>query len=326
MTKKALITGITGQDGSYLAELLLGKGYEVHGLVRRVASADQKHRFSRIAHIQDRVQLHYGDVANFPTVLRLIATIMPDEVYHLAAQSQVKISFEDDFGTFNTNANSTHYLLSSIKELSPKSKFYFTGTSEMFGSVKTIPQDEETPFNPVSPYGIAKLAGFFTTKMFREAYGVFACSGVLFNHESPRRGCEFVTRKITSTIAQIKSGHADKLVLGNLDAKRDWGFAGDYVEMMWLMLQQDTPDDYVVGTGENHTIREFIEAAFKEAGLDWQKYVVIDKNLFRPIEVKELIANSAKAKKKLGWSPRVPFAELVKMMVRADMEGTPGGK
>jgi len=318
--KKALITGITGQDGSYLAEFLLEKGYEVHGLVRRVAFEKNQERFSRISHLGDQIILHYGDITNLPTIWRLVSTIMPDEIYHLAAQSQVKISFEDDFGTLNTNTNSTHYFLSAIKELTPKTKFYFAGTSEMFGAAKMTPQDENTPFNPVSPYGISKLMGFYLVRMYRDAYGLFVCSGILFNHESPRRGFEFVTRKITSTIAQIKNGDVNELVLGNLDAKRDWGFAGDYVEAMWLMLQQDKPDDFVIGTGENHTIREFVEAAFSEVGMDWKKYVVTDKMHFRPLEVNELVSNPTRAKKIFGWTPKIKFAELVKMMVTSDLD------
>lgn len=323
MNKKALVTGLTGQDGSYLVELLLEKEYEVHGLVRQVSHEKIKNIFRASDHLKDRIKIHFGDVTDFPTIRRLIATIKPDEIYHLAAQSQVKISFEDEFKTFNANINSTQYFLSAIKELAPKAKFYFAGTSEMFGAVKVIPQDEATPFNPVSPYAISKLACFYLVKMYREAYNLFVCSGILFNHESPRRGFEFVTRKITSTIAQIKNGDATELVLGNLDAKRDWGFAGDYVEAMWLMLQQDSPDDLVIGTGENHTIREFVEMAFKEAGMDWKKYVVTDKANLRPIEVREVLANPAKAKKALGWVPMVKFPELVKMMVSFDLDNYP---
>lgn len=336
--KKVLITGITGQDGSYLAELLLSKDYEVHGLVRRVAFENPNERFSRINHLikDKKIQLHYGDVVNYPTVWRIIGQLRPDEVYHLAAQSQVKISFEDEFGAFATNTYSAHYLLSAIKELKPDCKFYFAATSEMFGKTLNSPQDEKTPFNPVSPYGISKMAGFYLTKMFRKAYGIFACSGILANHESPRRGFEFVTRKITSTAAKIKFGLEKELRIGNLNSKRDWGFAGDYVKAMWLMLQQDKPDDYVIGVGENHTVREFVEKAFLYAGMElkWEgegvnergidknsgkTLVVVDEEFFRPTDVNVLLINPAKARKVLGWTSDVTFDELVKMMVEADI-------
>jgi GDPmannose 4,6-dehydratase len=318
--KKALITGITGQDGSYLAELLLEKGYEVHGIVRRVGFEDQEERYSRIGHIMEKVTLHWGDVSDYPTIWRLIAKLQPEEIYHLAAQSQVGISFDDNFSTFKTNIDSTHYLLSAIKELCPKCKLYFAATSEMFGQVRETPQNENTPFNPVSPYGISKLAAFELVKMYRMAYGIFACSGILFNHESPRRGFEFVTRKITMTAAKIKLGKEKELKLGNIETSRDWGFAGDYVEAMWKILQHDTPDDYVVGTGESHTIKEFLQEAFGQLGLDWQKYVVIDQKFYRPAEVHQLRADPAKVKKVLGWEPKTKFKELVKMMVEGDME------
>jgi len=320
--KIALITGITGQDGSYLAEFLLDKDYEVHGLVRRVASKDQFERFSRINHLLKgkKITIHYGDVTDYPTLWRLIAKLQPEEIYHLAAQTQVKISFEDEFSTFKTNTDSTYFLLSAVKELKPDCKFYFAGSSEMFGQAKTWPQDEDTPFNPVSPYGISKTAGFYLTKMYREAYGIFACSGILFNHESPRRGFEFVTRKITLAAAKIKLGLEKELRLGNLEVKRDWGFAGDYVEAMWLMLQQDKPDDFVIGTGENHSVKEFIESAFGFLDLDWNKYVIIDKDLYRPLEVYTLLANPNKAIKILGWQPQVKFEDLVKMMVKSDFK------
>ena len=318
--KKALITGITGQDGSYLAELLLEKGYEVHGLTRRVAAEDPSARFSRIKQLvaDKKIVIHLGDVSDYPTIWRLVSKIQPDEIYHLAAQSQVQVSFEDDFGTFNSNFSSTHHLLSAIKELKPDCKFYFAGTSEMYGKVLAIPQDENTPFNPVSPYGIAKLASFYMTKMYRDAYGIFACTGILFNHESPRRGYEFVTRKITLAVANIKNGKQRELQLGNLDAKRDWGFAGDYVVAMWLMLQHEKADDYVIGTGENHTIREFLEVAFSEVGLDYKDYVKIDPAFFRPLDVHELLADPSKAERILDWKPKTKFKELVKMMVDSD--------
>ena len=325
MKKCVLITGITGQDGSYLAEFLLERGYEIHGLARRVASESPITRFSRINHLLDKVNLHYGDVTNYSTIWRLIAKIQPDEVYHLAAQSQVKISFEDDFGAFGETTSGTHYLLSAIKELKPDCRFYFAGSSEMFGQVRESPQNETTPLNPVSPYSISKTAGFYLTKMFRQAYGIFACNGILFNHESPRRGFEFVTRKITLTAAKIKYGLTDKLPLGNLAARRDWGFAGDYVENMWLMLQHEISDDYVIGTGESHTVQEFVEAAFERAGLDWGKYVVIDKSLIRPAEVHHLLADHSKARNILNWRPKTKFNELVAMMVDSDLEKVKNG-
>lgn len=335
--KKALITGITGQDGSYLAELLLGKGYEVHGIVRRVAFENQDERFSRIKHFLDEITLHYGDVTDYPTVWQVIAKVRPDECYHLAAQSQVGISFRDQFGAFNTNTNSTHYLLSALKELKPDCRFYFAGTSEMFGNTIETPQKETTPFNPASPYGVSKLAAYHLTRMYRDAYGMFAVSGILFNHESPRRGFEFVTRKITSTVAKIKKGQEKELRLGNLSAKRDWGFAGDYVEAMWMMLQQDKPEDYVVGTGIDHTVRDFVDKAFIAAGihLKWEgegvnergvdketgkTLVVVDEKLFRPLDVNVLRADATKAKERLGWRPKTTFDDLVKMMVEADLK------
>lgn len=318
--KKALITGISGQDGSYLTELLLAKGYEVHGLLRRTASEDIEARCSRIAHLlhHEHVIIHSGDLADYPTVWRLIAKVQPDEVYHLAAQSQVHVSFEDDFGTFRTNTTGTHYLLSALKELKPDAKFYFAATSEMFGRVLASPQNENTPFNPVSPYAISKVGGFQLTKMYREAYGMFACSGILFNHESPRRGYEFVTRKITLAAARIKHGLEKELRLGNLDAKRDWGFAGDYVDAMWRMLQQEKAQDFVVGTGENHTIREFLDAAFGTLDLDWQKHVVVDEKFMRPLDVHTLLADPSKVKSVLGWEPTTKFRELAEMMAKAD--------
>mgnify|MGYP000331683903 CR=1 FL=1 len=318
--KKAFITGITGQDGSYLAEFLLEKGYEVYGLVARHAIEDTESHFSRINHILNKIHINYGDVTDYQTIWRLLEKIKPDEIYHLAAQSQVKVSFEDDVGTLRINIQGTQNILSVVKEVCPESKFYFAGSSEMFGQAKESPQNENTLFNPVSPYGISKVTGFYLTKMYREAYGIFACSGILFNHESPRRGFDFVTRKITSTAAKIKLGIEKELRLGNIETKRDWGFAGDYVKAMWLMLQQEKPDDYVIGTGETHSVKEFVELAFEFLGLDWKKYVVIDKNLFRPLDVYELRADYSKAKKILGWEPKIRFKELVKMMVESDLE------
>lgn len=318
--KKAFITGIVGQDGSYLAELLLKKGYEVHGIVRRVAVEDHRERLSRIQGIQDKIHLHSGDVSDYPTVWRLIAAIKPDEVYHLAAQSFVGESFRDPISTMRINIDGTHYLLSAIKELHPACRFYFAATSEMFGRVLASPQNEETSFSPVSPYGISKLAAFYLVQMYREGYGLFAVSGILFNHESPRRGLEFVTRKITHTAARIKLGLESELCLGNLNAKRDWGFAGDYVEAMWLMLQQKIPRDFVIGTGEAHSVREFAEETFKRLGLDWKKYVKIDKAFFRPVDVHTLLADARRARKVLGWKPKTAFRALVRMMVDSDMK------
>jgi GDPmannose 4,6-dehydratase len=318
--KKALITGITGQDGSYLAEMLLEKGYEVHGIVRRVAFEDIEHRLWRIRHIYNRLVLHPASLENYASIFKIVEKVLPDECYHLAAQSFVSYSFEDEFSTINMNLNGTHYVLSSLKEKAPGCRFYFAGSSEMFGKVRETPQTEDTPFHPRSPYGISKVAGFDLTRNYREAYGLFASSGILFNHESPRRGFEFVTRKISNGAAKIKLGQEKELVLGNLGAKRDWGFAKDYVAAMWLMLQQDKPDDYVVATGETHSVKEFCELAFNHVGLDYRQYVKIDDKLRRPAEVNELRGNYQKAKTVLGWQPGTSFMELVKMMVDADLK------
>ncbi|MDD5044245.1 MAG: GDP-mannose 4,6-dehydratase [Candidatus Omnitrophica bacterium] len=318
--KKALITGITGQDGSYLAELLLEKGYEVHGITRRVALEDPEHRLWRIRRILKDVKLHSASLESYASIFNVVQNVRPDECYHLAAQSYVSYSFEDEFSTINTNIDGTHYMLSAIKHNVPKCKFYFAGSSEMFGMVKETPQSETTPFHPRSPYGLSKVAGFYLAQNYREAYGMFACNGILFNHESPRRGLEFVTRKITNAVAKIKLGLSQELKLGNLEAKRDWGFAADYVKAMWLMLQQDKPEDFVIATGEAHTVKEFVDAAFGYAGLKPDKYVVLDKELYRPAEVNILMGDYSKAKKKLGWEPSIRFKELVKMMVDADLE------
>ncbi len=320
MAKRALITGITGQDGSYLSELLLSKGYEVHGIVRRVALEDPEHHLWRIRHILGKVILHPGSLESYSSIFNVVEKVKSDECYHLAAQSFVSYSFEDEFSTINTNINGTHFVLSAVKERTPKSKFYFGASSEMFGHAKEVPQNENTPFYPRSPYGISKVAGFDLTRNYREAYGLFACSGICFNHESPRRGFEFVTRKITNTVAEIKLGLTKKLTLGNLDAKRDWGFSGDYIRAMWMMLQQDNPDDYVIATGQTHTVREFAELAFDHVGLDWKDYVVVDKDFYRPSEVNILKGDYSKAKNKLGWAPTIGFQELVKMMVDADLK------
>jgi len=320
MTKKVLITGITGQDGSYLAEFLLEKGYEVHGIVRRVAIEDPEHRLWRIRHILDKIILHPASMESYASIFKVVDKVKPDECYHLAAQSFVSYSFEDEFSTINTNINGTHFVLSAIKEKAPECKFYFAGSSEMFGLVKESPQNESTPFHPRSPYGISKVAGFDLTRNYREAYNLFACSGILFNHESPRRGFEFVTRKISNTVAEIKLGLSKELKLGNLEAKRDWGFAGDYVKAMWLMLQQEQPDDYVIATGETHSVKEFAEIAFSQVGLDYQDYLRIDEIFYRPAEVHLLKGDYSKGKEKLGWEPAVSFTELVRMMVDADLE------
>jgi len=320
MTKKALITGITGQDGAYLSRLLLEKGYEVHGIVRRVALEDPEHRLWRIKDILGKIKVHSGSLESYASLFDVVEKVKPDECYHLGAQSFVSYSFEDEFSTINTNINGTHYILSSIKNKAPKCKFYFAASSEQFGQVKEVPQKETTSFHPRSPYGISKVAGFDLTRNYREAYGLFACNGILFNHESPMRGYEFVTRKISSGVAKIKAGISKELRLGNLDAKRDWGFAKDYCEAMFLMLQQDKPDDYVIATGETHTVREFAKLAFKHVGLNWKDYVKTDENLFRPAEVHELRGDFTKAKKKLGWKPKVDFKGLVKMMVDADLK------
>lgn len=323
--KRALITGITGQDGSYLAEFLLEKGYEVHGIVRRVALEDPSHRLVRIRHILDRIQLHAASLDSYASIFNVIEKVRPHECYHLAAQSFVSYSFEDAFSTLNTNVNGTLFVLSALKEKSPKSKFYFAGSSEMFGKVKESPQTEETPFHPRSPYGISKVAGFDLTRNFRESYDLFACNGILFNHESPRRGFEFVTRKICSTAAKIKLGLDSELRLGNLEAKRDWGFAGDYVKAMWLMLQQPEPDDYVIATNETHSVKEFVEKAFNYVDLDWKEYVVIDKLFYRPAEVHQLMGDYSKGKEKLNWEPTVKFEDLVKIMMKADLTTLRGG-
>lgn len=317
--KKALITGITGQDGSYLAEFLLEKGYRVHGIVRRVALEDPEHRLWRIRHILNKITLHSASLESYASIFNVIDAVKPDECYHLAAQSFVSYSFEDEFSTINTNINGTHFVLSAIKEKVPKCRFYFAASSEMFGHAKETPQDEDTPFHPRSPYGISKVAGFDLARNYREAYGLFAVSGILFNHESPRRGFEFVTRKITDAAARAKLGRIEKMHIGNLQAKRDWGFSGDYVQAMWLMLNQDKPDDFVIATGEAHSVREFLDLAFDYVGLNWKKFVVIDKKLYRPAEVHILKGDFRKAKKKLGWQPRVKFEALVKMMVDADL-------
>ena len=309
---KALITGVDGQDGSYLAPLLLSKGYEVHGLVRRFVG----HRSNEI---DSRVVLHYGDLESYASIFKVVSEVMPNECYHLGAQSFVALSFEDEFTTLNTNINGTHYLLSSIKALVPKCRFYFAASSEMFGMVKETPQNEDTPFRPRSPYGISKVAGYELTRNYRER-GLLASSGILFNHESPRRGLEFVTRKITRGAVHIKAGLQSELRLGNLDAQRDWGYAPEDVEAMWKMLQVEPAamQDYVIATGEVHTIREFCQLAFARVGLDWQKYVIVDREFYRPTDVNILMGDYSKAFKELNWEPKVKFNELVQIMVDAE--------
>lgn len=318
--KKALILGVTGQDGSYLAELLLEKGYSVHGIVRRVALEDPSHRLGRIQHLLNKITLHPASLESYASIFRVIEKVKPNECYHLAAQSFVDYSFKDEFSTINTNIGGTHFILSSLKERAPKCKFYFAGSSEMFGEAEEVPQTENTPFHPRSSYGISKVTGYYLTQNYREAYNLFACSGILFNHESPRRGFEFVSRKISVGVAEIKLGLSKKLYLGNLDAKRDWGYAKDYVEAMWLMLQQKKPNDYVIATGETHTIKEFVELAFGYVNLEWKKYVFLDKTLYRPAEVNVLQGDYSKAKKELNWEPKVKFEALVKMMVDNDLK------
>ena len=323
MSKKALITGITGQDGSYLAELLLSKGYEVHGIIRRASSfntgrLDSIYEDPHSSH--SRLFLHYGDLTDASALSRLIGKIQPEEIYNLAAQSHVRVSFDGPEYTTDVTAAGAVRLLEAIRETGIKPRFYQASSSEMFGKVQEVPQRETTPFYPRSPYGCAKVFAHWITVNYRESYGLHASNGILFNHESPRRGETFVTRKITRAIAHIQAGLQKKLFLGNLDAKRDWGFAREYVEAMWLMLQQPKPDDYIIATNETHSIREFLETAFGHVGLDWQKHVEIDPRYFRPAEVDMLIGDYSKAKKQLGWEPKTRFADLVKLMVDADVE------
>ncbi|MBI2924938.1 MAG: GDP-mannose 4,6-dehydratase [Verrucomicrobia bacterium] len=321
--KKALITGITGQDGSYLAELLLQKGYEVHGVIRR-ASSFNTGRLDSIytdPHAASaRLFLHHGDLSDASGLCRLLAKVQPDEVYNLAAQSHVRVSFDTPEYTADITATGAVRLLEAIRETGIRPRFYQASSSEMYGKVQEVPQTETTPFYPRSPYGCAKVYAFWITVNYREAYGLHASNGILFNHESPRRGETFVTRKITRALAHIKAGLQDKLYLGNLDAKRDWGYAKEYVEAMWLMLQQDTPDDYVIATNETHSVSEFLEVAFDYAGLDWRKHVEIDARYYRPTEVDLLIGDCGKAKRKLGWQPKTNFVDLARLMVDADVK------
>ena len=319
MKRKALITGITGQDGSYLSELLLEKDYEVHGLVRRVAIEDPQHRLWRIRHLLNDIKIHPASLESYPSVYRIVQKVRPDEVYHLAAQSFVSYSFEDEFSTLNTNINGTHYALAAVRDVCREARFYFAGSSEMFGEPGVTPQAEDTELHPRSAYGISKVTGFHLTRNYREAFGMHASTGILFNHESPRRGFEFVTRKISSHVAKIKLGIATDLRLGNLDALRDWGHAREYVQAMWIMLQQPKPGDYVIGSGENHTVREFLETAFGHVGLDYQKYTVVDSELYRPAEVTCLRADPSRAQRELGWRYKGSFQGLVCEMVDSDL-------
>jgi GDPmannose 4,6-dehydratase len=315
MPKRAMITGVTGQDGSYLAEFLLDQGYEVVGMVRRSSTVT----FERIAHIQDRLTLVAGDLLDEASLFAVLRDHHPQEIYNLAAQSFVQTSWSQPVFTGETTALGVTRLLDAIRTFDPEIRFYQASSSEMFGKVREVPQTETTPFYPRSPYGVAKVYGHWITVNYRESYGLHASSGILFNHESPRRGLEFVTRKVTRGVARIASGLDDQLALGNLDAKRDWGFAADYVRAMWLMLQQDSPDDFVVATGETHSVRELCELAFGAAGLDWEKYVVVDERFLRPAEVDLLVGDPSKAEKVLGWHRDVDFAGLIAMMVEADL-------
>jgi GDPmannose 4,6-dehydratase len=315
MAKTALITGITGQDGSYLAEFLLSKGYHVCGIVRRSSTEN----FQRIEHLRGRVELHQADLLDQTSLASVLDHTSPTEVYNLAAQSFVPTSWHQPVLTAEFTAVGVTRLLDAVRLVCPKARFYQASSSEMFGKVREVPQRETTPFYPRSPYGVAKVYGHYITVNYRESYNLFACSGILFNHESPRRGLEFVTRKVTDGVARIKLGLARDLRLGNLDAKRDWGYAGDYVRAMWLMLQQEQPDDYVVAMGETHTVRELVEEAFAYVGLDWRKHVVQDQAFIRPAEVDLLIGDASKARQKLGWEPQVSFRELVRMMVESDL-------
>ncbi len=316
---RALITGISGQDGSYLAELLLDKGYEVHGIVMRSELEDPKRALSKLSRIQNQITLHPASIEAFPSMYQIVQRVKPDECYHLAASSFVSYSFDDEFAIFNSNVNGTHYILSILKEAAPNCKFYFAGSSELFGHAASYPQNESTPFHPRSAYGITKATGFYLTSNYRDNYGMFACNGILYNHESVRRGHEFVTRKITRGVAQIKLGISKELQLGNLNAKRDWGYSPDYVKAMWLMLQQDEPSDYVIATGELHTVADFCDIAFKYVGLNYNDFVHVEPKFFRPSEDIPLVGDASKARKKLNWKPEKPFQSLIEEMVEYDL-------
>jgi GDPmannose 4,6-dehydratase len=317
--KKAFITGISGQDGSYLAELLLSKEYEVHGIVMRSEIENPEQTLYRLSHIIENIHLHTGSIESYPSMLKIIQEVDPDECYHLAAASFVSYSFDDEFSIFNTNITGTHNVLSALKQSIPNCRFYFAGTSELFGRAKISPQNEDTPFHPRSAYGIKKATGYYLTCNYRENYGMFACNGILYNHESPRRGFEYVTRKVTYGAARIKLGLEKKLALGNLDAVRDWGFAGDYVRAMWQMLQKDRPQDYVIATGQGHLISELCEIAFSHLGLDYHDYITTDEQFYRPTEVIPLIGDASRAKKELGWEPTISFPQLIERMVDSDL-------
>jgi GDPmannose 4,6-dehydratase len=316
MPRRALITGITGQDGSYLAELLLDKGYEVYGVVRRASTTN----YWRIEHLLDRIQLRPADLLDQLSLIKVLDEVRPQELYNLAAMSFVPASWDQPMLTGEFNAQGVTRVLEAVRQVDPSIRMYQASSSEMYGKVREVPQTELTPFYPRSPYGVSKVFAHYITVNYRESYDLFAVSGILFNHESPRRGLEFVTRKVTDGVARIKLGLADSLALGNLDAQRDWGFAGDYVRAMWMMLQQDRPDDYVIATGESHSVRELVEGAFGHVGLDWQSYVKLDPKFLRPAEVDHLIGDSSKARKILGWTPEIDFTRLVTMMVDADVE------
>ena len=317
--KRALITGVSGQDGSYLAELLLGKGYEVHGIVRRESLEDSVHKLSNIEHIRDRLVLHAGAVSDNLQIYKIFSHVLPDECYHLAASSFVNYSFDDEHLIMNSNFTATHFILSTIAEIKRDCRLFFAGSSEMFGEPDEYPQNENTRFNPKSIYGISKVASHYLVKNYRERDGVFACSGIMFNHESPRRGYQFVTRKITSTVAKIALGLADSLSLGNLDVRRDWGYSPDYVKAMWMMLQFDNPQDYVIGTGILHSVRDFLHMAFSHVGLNYEEYVRTDPRFFRPSEKYPLVADSQRIRAILGWKPEKPLEDVVKEMVDSDL-------
>jgi len=317
--KKALITGITGQDGSYMAEILLQKGYEVHGLVRHVALERPMERMSRINHLKNEITLHGGSLESYSSILKVMANVLPDEVYHFAAQSFVAKSFDDGFSTFQTNITGTYHVFEAVKGICSDAKVYFAASSEMFGNAPS-PQTEQTPMIPRSPYGISKLTGYHLARNFRESYNMFVCNGILFNHESPRRGLNFVTRKITNAVARIKQGKQKKLVLGNLDAKRDWGYARDYMDAIYAMMQQDKPDDYVISTNRTHSVKEFCDIAFEYVGLLADKYIEVDEKFMRPAEIHELKGDASKAEQQLGWFPETCFEKLIEMMVEEDLK------